>query len=68
MSSTRIIEDAVDLVYTAGATSAIFSSSRLQRCFRDVHTATQTLVTHEEIGLLPCGRVLLGLEPCTPML
>jgi alkylation response protein AidB-like acyl-CoA dehydrogenase len=59
--------EAVDLVYTAGASDSIFRHSRLQRCFRDIHAASQTIMANEEIGLLPAGRVLLGLEPGTPM-
>src|SRR5215470_16853745 len=31
----------VDIVYNLGGTASIFERNRLERCFRDVHTATQ---------------------------
>ncbi len=58
---------AVDLMYTAGGGTAIYARSPLQRCFRDIHVATQHLMvaapTYELVG-----RVLLGLETDTAQL
>ena len=55
---------AVDLVYHLAGGSSIYSNSPLQRCFRDVHVATQHLMvaqpTYEVIG-----KVLLGIDPKT---
>ena len=52
---------AVDLAYHLGGGSSVFSTNPLQRCFRDIHTATQHLMVgrrvHESLG-----RLLLGLE------
>jgi alkylation response protein AidB-like acyl-CoA dehydrogenase len=56
---------AVDLVYTAGGGSAIHSSHPLQRCFRDVHVATQHFMMNSTIFEY-AGRVFLredGAEP-----
>jgi alkylation response protein AidB-like acyl-CoA dehydrogenase len=52
---------AVDRMYETAGGSAIFTSSPLQRCFRDVHTITQHLfvapATYEMLG-----KILLGVE------
>lgn len=59
--ATRTSARVVDRMYGAGGGTSIYSSSRLQRAFRDVHAATQHMVvapaTYELVG-----RVLLGLE------
>jgi indole-3-acetate monooxygenase len=56
---------AVDLVYAAAGGSAIYESSRIDRCFRDVHVAVQHIgLTANNYEL--AGRVLLGLDPGTP--
>jgi len=57
---------AVDLLYHAAGGSAVYAKSPLQRCFRDVHVATQHLMvaqpTYEVIG-----RVALGMDPKSPL-
>lgn len=53
---------AVDLLYHAAGGTAIYSKSPLQRCFRDVHVATQHIMvaqpTYEVLG-----KVSLGIDP-----
>jgi alkylation response protein AidB-like acyl-CoA dehydrogenase len=53
---------ATDRAYTAAGSSAIFGSSPLQRCLRDIRTLTQHVFvappTYETIG-----KVVLGVEP-----
>jgi len=56
--------EAVDIVHNLAGGSAIQESGKIERCFRDIHAATQ------HIGLAPsnyelAGRVLLGLDPGT---
>ena len=54
--------EAVDIVYRLGGSASIFEGNRIERCFRDVHTATQ----HGALAprtLEVVGRVLLGLDP-----
>jgi len=54
--------EAVDIVYHLGGASSIFEANRIERCFRDVHAATQ----HGALAprtLEVVGRVLLGLDP-----
>ena len=52
---------AVDLAYHLGGGSSVYSANVLQRCFRDVHTATQHLMVSPRI-LETAGKVLLGVE------
>ena len=58
---------AVDLLYRLAGSSAIFQSSPLERCFRDAHTAAQHLQVQEG-RWETTGRVLMGLEPGSPVL
>jgi len=52
---------AVDLAYHLGGGTSVYATSPLQRCFRDVHTATQHLQVGRRI-FESYGRLLLGLE------
>jgi alkylation response protein AidB-like acyl-CoA dehydrogenase len=58
---------AVDMLYRLAGSSSIFQSSALERCFRDVHTAAQHLQVQEG-RWETTGRVLMGLEPGSPVL
>jgi alkylation response protein AidB-like acyl-CoA dehydrogenase len=58
---------AVDLAYAAAGGSSIYASSPLQRCFRDVHVATQHIMVGPVIQEL-CGKVLAGIDADTSML
>lgn len=58
---------AVDLMYVAGGASSVYASCPLERAFRDVHVMTQHIGVHPRV-MHSTGRVLLGLEPDTPLL
>jgi alkylation response protein AidB-like acyl-CoA dehydrogenase len=58
--ATRVATDAVRFAYTAAGSDAL-RPSVLQRCFRDLHAATQHLVVDNNT-LTETTRVLLGLE------
>jgi indole-3-acetate monooxygenase len=58
---------AVDLLYRLAGTSAIFQSSALERCWRDIHTAAQHMQVQDG-RWETAGRVLLGLDPGSPLL
>jgi alkylation response protein AidB-like acyl-CoA dehydrogenase len=49
-------------MWKAGGASSIRESNLIERCFRDVHTATQHLGV-SEMMLYDTGRGFLGLEP-----
>jgi indole-3-acetate monooxygenase len=53
---------AVDIVYNLGGSDSIFEKHPLERCFRDVHAATQHGAVAPK-GLEVAGRVFLGMEP-----
>jgi alkylation response protein AidB-like acyl-CoA dehydrogenase len=56
---------AVDLVFHAAGTNAIYEKNRLERYFRDIHVALQhgaALPAHMEAA----GQALLGLRPAEP--
>ncbi|APR81748.1 Hypothetical protein A7982_07097 [Minicystis rosea] len=58
--ATRSAAQAVDRMYHAGGGTSIYTTSPLQRHFRDVHVATQhVMVAEATYGMV--GKVLLGL-------
>jgi alkylation response protein AidB-like acyl-CoA dehydrogenase len=67
VTSVRLAAQAIDVLHDASGMNAVASDSVLDRCWRDIHTMTQHLIlspARYEIA----GRVLLGLEPGTPII
>ncbi|HME24785.1 MAG TPA: acyl-CoA dehydrogenase family protein [Acetobacteraceae bacterium] len=58
---------AVDLLYIGAGASSLYVGCPLERAFRDVHAITLHIGVHPRV-METTGRVLLGLEPDTPLL
>ena len=65
--ATNASARAVDIAYRLGGGSAIYQTSVLQRQFRDIHAATQHILS-SSMNYELAGRVLFGLDPGTPAL
>ncbi len=58
---------AADLLHDAAGMNAVARDTVLERCWRDLHTMTQHIIlspARYEIA----GRVLLGLDPASPVI
>lgn len=69
LASLTAVENSVaaaDLLYRLAGTSAIFQSSPLERCWRDLHTAAQHMQVQDG-RWETAGRVLFGLDPASPL-
>jgi len=67
VTAAKLAVQAVDLVADAAGMNAALTSSPIERCWRDVHTATQHVLmntTRFEV----VGRVLFGLDPGSPVI
>jgi alkylation response protein AidB-like acyl-CoA dehydrogenase len=59
--------EAVDRLFRLSGTTAIFQSSPIERCWRDVHTAAQHFQVQDG-RWETAGRILFGLEPNSPII
>jgi alkylation response protein AidB-like acyl-CoA dehydrogenase len=57
---------AADTAYTLGGGTSIYDTSVLQRCMRDTHAATQHVML-APANYETAGRLMLGLDPSSPM-
>jgi alkylation response protein AidB-like acyl-CoA dehydrogenase len=68
LASLTVAENSLavaDSLYRLAGSTAIFQSSLLERCWRDVHTAAQHMQVQDG-RWETAGRVLFGLDPATP--
>ncbi len=59
--------EVVDAMYTAGGATSNYDTSPLQRHFRDIHALTQHVMVQPTTWEM-AGRILLGLQPNTPLI
>lgn len=64
--ATRAAAAAADFAYTAGGGTSLYRKSPLQRYMRDVHAVTQHIIVSPPV-MNAAGRVLVGLDPGTPV-
>jgi alkylation response protein AidB-like acyl-CoA dehydrogenase len=61
--AARCCREAVEVLVAAHGTSSLADSNRLQRLWRDVHTASHHAITEWQVNLEVYGKALLGVEP-----
>lgn len=64
---TEVAAEVVTFAYRSGGGSALYASSPLQRCFRDIHAATQHIAATDDAYEF-AGRVRLGIAEAHPLL
>lgn len=67
VTAARLAAQSIDLVHEASGMNAVQTSCDISRCWRDVHTLTQHVILgagrYEVVG-----RIMLGLEPGSPII
>ena len=59
----KYCREAVEVLVAAHGTSSLADSNRMQRYWRDVHTASHHAITEWQVNLEVYGKALLGVEP-----
>jgi indole-3-acetate monooxygenase len=67
VTAAKLAVQAVDLVADAAGMNSAQTSCPIERCWRDVHTATQHVLMNTA-RFEVVGRVLLGLDPGSPVI
>jgi alkylation response protein AidB-like acyl-CoA dehydrogenase len=65
--ATDAAAQATDIAYRLGGGTALYETSVIQRCLRDVHAVTQHFIVAAS-NYETVGRVLMGLDPGTPII
>jgi 3-hydroxy-9,10-secoandrosta-1,3,5(10)-triene-9,17-dione monooxygenase len=61
--AAKYCRDAVEILVAAHGTSSLADSNRMQRLWRDVHTASHHAISEWQVNLEVYGKALLGIEP-----
>jgi alkylation response protein AidB-like acyl-CoA dehydrogenase len=67
VTAVKLALQAVDLVADAAGMNSAHTSCPIERCWRDVHTASQHVLLNTA-RLEVVGRVLFGLDPGSPLI
>jgi alkylation response protein AidB-like acyl-CoA dehydrogenase len=67
VTAVRLAADAIDKLHDAAGMSAVARDTVLERCWRDVHTMTQHYIL-SPAKYEVAGRVMLGLDPASPVI
>ena len=67
VTATLLAARAVDLLHDAAGMNAVARGTVLERCWRDMHTMTQHIILSPDRFEI-AGRVLLGLDPGSPVI
>src|SRR5262245_10964411 len=60
--AAKYCREAVEILVQAHGTSSLADSNRMQRLWRDVHTASHHAITEWQVNLEVYGKALLGIE------
>jgi len=61
--AAKYCREAVEILVAAHGTSSLADANRMQRLWRDVHTASHHAITEWQVNLEVYGKALLGVEP-----
>lgn len=61
--AAKYCREAVEILVAAHGTSSLADSNRMQRLWRDVHTASHHAITEWQVNLEVYGKALIGVEP-----
>jgi len=67
VTAAKLAAQAVDLVHDTAGVTAIQTSCDIERCWRDVHAMTQHVILSSS-RFETIGRVMLGLDPGSPII
>jgi alkylation response protein AidB-like acyl-CoA dehydrogenase len=65
MHASQGTAKAIDLVWKSAGATAIYRNAGIERCWRDLHAATQHVILQANAEI-PAGRAYLGMDPGSP--
>ena len=68
VQAMRLCSGAVDVAFQRAGGGALYETSPLQRCFRDIHAAQSHYVLAWDVAASKAGKFMLGIAPDIPTL